>query len=113
MASKRRSGCSIESLITLPLQHPSGLSPSHILLELMEMVRRLTYLVRRGSVSGLSKEIMVFVDPRQEEEYSTILREEVVGRNKEGEEIIDILKQQQSSDCDEWLLMDGDEGKTP
>ncbi|CAL9040531.1 disease resistance protein RGA2-like [Musa acuminata AAA Group] len=84
-----------------------------ILLELKEMVGRLNYLVRRGSVLGLSKEIMESVDPRQEEEeYSTVLREEVVGRNEDVEEIIKMLRQQQSGDCDEWLLIDGDDGKT-
>ncbi|CAL9779717.1 unnamed protein product, partial [Musa acuminata subsp. burmannicoides] len=35
-----------------------------ILSELKEMVRRLNCLVRRGSVLGLSKEIMESVDPR-------------------------------------------------
>ncbi|XP_064937818.1 putative disease resistance protein RGA1 [Musa acuminata AAA Group] len=83
-----------------------------ILLELKEMVRRLNCLVRRGSVLGLSKEILESVDPRQEEEYSTVLREEVVGRNEDVEKIIDILQQQQSGDRDEWLLIDGNNGKT-
>ncbi|URE40019.1 resistance protein [Musa troglodytarum] len=84
-----------------------------ILLELKETVGRLNYLVRRGSVLGLSKEKLESVDPRQEEEeYSTVLREEVVGRNEDVEEIIDILRQQQSGDGVEWLLIDGDEGKT-
>ncbi|CAL9777824.1 unnamed protein product [Musa acuminata subsp. burmannicoides] len=83
-----------------------------ILLELKEMVRRLNCLVRRGSVLGLSKEILESVDPRQEEEYSTVLREEVVGRNEDVEKIIDILQQQQSGDCDEWLLIHGKSGKT-
>ncbi|CAL9165370.1 unnamed protein product [Musa hybrid cultivar] len=83
-----------------------------ILLELKEMVGRLNYLVRRGSVLGLSKEILESVDPRQEEEYSTVLREEVVGRNEDVEKIIDILQQQQSGDCDEWLLIDGKNGRT-
>ncbi|CAL9777771.1 unnamed protein product [Musa acuminata subsp. burmannicoides] len=83
-----------------------------ILLELKEMVRRLNYLVRRGSVLGLSMEKLESVDPRQEEEYSTVLREEVVGRNEDVEKIIDILQRQQSGDCDEWLLIDGEDGRT-
>ncbi|CAL9085286.1 unnamed protein product [Musa acuminata var. zebrina] len=83
-----------------------------ILLELKEMVRRLNCLVRRGSVLGLSKEILESVDPRQEEEYSTVLREEVVGRNEDVEKIIDILQQQQSGDGVEWLLIQGRGGKT-
>ncbi|CAL9168904.1 unnamed protein product [Musa hybrid cultivar] len=83
-----------------------------ILLELKEMVGRLNYLVRRGSVLGLSKEILESVDPRQEEEYSTVLREEVVGRNEDVEEIIKILQQQQSGDGVEWLLIDGGDGRT-
>nr|XP_009416679.1 PREDICTED: putative disease resistance protein RGA4 [Musa acuminata subsp. malaccensis] len=83
-----------------------------ILLELKEMVGRLNYLVRRGSVLGLSKEIMESVDPRQEEEYSTVLREEVVGRNEHVEEIIDSLKQPQSGDCDELQIINDLGGKT-
>ncbi|XP_065025061.1 disease resistance protein RGA2-like [Musa acuminata AAA Group] len=84
-----------------------------ILLELKEMVGRLNYLVRRGSVLGLWKEILESVDPRQEEEYSTVLREEVVGRNEDVEKIIDILQQQQQSgDGVEWLLIDGEDGRT-
>ncbi|CAD5166488.1 unnamed protein product [Musa acuminata subsp. malaccensis] len=83
-----------------------------ILLEFKEMVRRLNYLVRRGSVLGLSKEIMESVDPRQEEEYSTVLRGEVVGRNEDVEEIIKMLRQQQSGDGVEWLLIDGEDGRT-
>ncbi|CAL9165426.1 unnamed protein product [Musa hybrid cultivar] len=83
-----------------------------ILLELKEMVGRLNYLVRRGSVLGLSKEILESVDPRQEEEYSTVLREEVVGRNEDVEKIIDILQQQQSGDSDEWLFIGRGDGRT-
>ncbi|XP_065025065.1 putative disease resistance protein RGA4 [Musa acuminata AAA Group] len=83
-----------------------------ILSELKEMVRRLNYLVRRGSVLGLSKEIMESVDPRQEEEYSTVLKEEVVGRNEHVEEIIDSLKQPQSGDCDELQIINDLGGKT-
>ncbi|URE24533.1 resistance protein [Musa troglodytarum] len=83
-----------------------------ILLELKEMVGRLNYLVRRGSVLGLSKEIMESVDPRQEEEYSSVLRDEVVGRNEDVEEIIKILQQQQSGDCDELQLINDRGGKT-
>ncbi|CAL9168906.1 putative disease resistance protein RGA1 [Musa acuminata AAA Group] len=83
-----------------------------ILLELKEMVGRLNYLVRRGSVLGLSKEIMESVDPRQEEEYSTVLKEEVVGRNEHVEEIIDSLKQPQSGDCDELQIINDLGGKT-
>ncbi|URD72250.1 resistance protein [Musa troglodytarum] len=84
--------------------HPRG--------ELKEMARRLNYLVRRGSLLGLSKEIMESVDPRQEEEYSAVLREEVVGRNEDVEKIINVLQQQQSGDRDEWLLIDGGDGRT-
>ncbi|URD73587.1 resistance protein, partial [Musa troglodytarum] len=83
-----------------------------ILSELKEMVRRLNYLVRRGSLLGLSKEIMESVDPRQEEEYSAVLREEVVGYNEDVEKIINILRQQQFGDCVEWLLIDGGDGRT-
>ncbi|CAL9134445.1 unnamed protein product [Musa textilis] len=83
-----------------------------ILLELKEMVGRLNYLVRSGSVLGLSKEIMESVDPRQEEEYSSVLRDEVVGRNEDVEEIIKILQQQQSGDCDELQLINDRGGKT-
>ncbi|XP_064992429.1 disease resistance protein RGA2-like [Musa acuminata AAA Group] len=54
---------------------------------------------------------MESVDPRQKEEYSTVLREEVVGRNEDVEKIIDILQQQQSGDCVEWLLIEGGDGR--
>ncbi|XP_064941058.1 disease resistance protein RGA2-like [Musa acuminata AAA Group] len=100
-AASNRSICSIRAASRRP-----------ILLKLKEMVGRLKYLGRRGSVLGLSKEILESVDPRQEEEHSTVLREEVVGRDEDVEEIIDILQQQQSGDCDEWLLISGGDGKT-
>ncbi|URE09128.1 resistance protein [Musa troglodytarum] len=67
-----------------------------ILRELKEMGLRLTELVRRGSALDLRKEAMDAMDPC-DEEYSHVLGEEVVGRDKDRDNIIEILQQKQSS----------------
>ncbi|URE44323.1 resistance protein [Musa troglodytarum] len=74
------------------------------LLELVEKARRLNYLLRRQSSLGLRKDMMDSVDPRgEQEEYSTMLREEVVGRDTDVDEIIKILQRQQK-DCRDHAL---------
>ncbi|URE42327.1 resistance protein [Musa troglodytarum] len=76
------------------------------LLELVEKARRLNYLLRRQSSLGLRKDMMDSVDPRgEEEEYSTMLREEVVGRDTDVDEIIKILQRQQKDYRDHALFL--------
>ncbi|URE10792.1 resistance protein [Musa troglodytarum] len=67
-----------------------------ILQELKEMGRRSKELVRRGSALDLRKEAMDAMDPC-DEDYSHVLGEEVVGRDKDRDNIIEILQQKQSS----------------
>ncbi|XP_009420920.2 disease resistance protein RGA2-like [Musa acuminata AAA Group] len=92
----------------LPCSFPEVASRHAILLEMEHKASRLNYLVRRGSSLCLRKEMMDSTYPRREEEegekeYFTILREEVVGRDKKVEKIINKIrrKQQQGSNNDD------------
>ncbi|URE43066.1 resistance protein [Musa troglodytarum] len=100
-------GAAASNLLPCSFPNVDGVASRHaILLELEEEARRLNYLVRRGSSLCLRKEMMDSTYPRREEEdegkkkeYFTILREEVVGRDREVKEIIHEIhgKQQQRS----------------
>ncbi|XP_042423635.1 putative disease resistance protein RGA4 [Zingiber officinale] len=74
----------------------SDIRPTHhrhlILVELKEMLLNLNYLMHRGSRLGLQRESMDSMDPL-EEEYMTILKSEVVGRDEDVDKIIAILQQ--------------------
>ncbi|URE10994.1 resistance protein [Musa troglodytarum] len=81
-----------------------------ILQELKEMGRRSKELVRRGSALDLRKEAMDAMDPC-DEEYSHVLGEEVVGRDKDRDNIVEILQQNQSSSNGEPFVIEiRDEG---
>ncbi|THU48549.1 hypothetical protein C4D60_Mb06t00130 [Musa balbisiana] len=67
-----------------------------ILQELKEMGLRLKELVLRGSALDLRKEMMDAMDPCHEK-YSYVLGDEVVGRDEDRDNIIEILQQNQSS----------------
>ncbi|CAL9761544.1 unnamed protein product [Musa acuminata subsp. burmannicoides] len=67
-----------------------------ILQELKEMGLRLKELVLRGSALDLRKEMMDAMDPC-DEEYSYVLGDEVVGRDEDRDNVIEILQQNQSS----------------
>ncbi|CAL9181657.1 unnamed protein product [Musa hybrid cultivar] len=67
-----------------------------ILQELEEMGLRLKELVRLGSALDLRKEMMDAMDPC-DEEYFYVLGDEVVGRDEDRDNIIEILQQNQSS----------------
>ncbi|XP_018677569.2 putative disease resistance protein RGA4 [Musa acuminata AAA Group] len=67
-----------------------------ILQELKEMGLRLKELVLWGSALDLRKEMMDAMDPC-DEEYSYVLGDEVVGRDEDRDNIIEILQQNQSS----------------
>ncbi|CAL9181681.1 unnamed protein product [Musa hybrid cultivar] len=67
-----------------------------ILQELKEMGLRLKELVLWGSALDLRKEMMDAMDPC-DEEYSYVLGDEVVGRDEDRDNIIEILRQNQSS----------------
>ncbi|THU48573.1 hypothetical protein C4D60_Mb06t00410 [Musa balbisiana] len=67
-----------------------------ILQELKEMGLRLKELVLRGSALDLRKEMMDAMNPC-DEEYSYVLGDEVVGRDEDRDNIIEILQQNQSS----------------
>ncbi|CAL9177944.1 unnamed protein product [Musa hybrid cultivar] len=103
-------GAAASNLLPCSFPNVDRVASRHaILLELEEKARRLNYLVRRGSSLCLRKEMMDSTYPRREEEeeeeeegkkeYFTILREEVVGRDREVEKIIHEIhrKQQQRS----------------
>ncbi|XP_065046396.1 disease resistance protein RGA2-like [Musa acuminata AAA Group] len=64
--------------------------------ELKEMGLRLKELVLWGSALDLRKEMMDAMDPC-DEEYSFVLGDEVVGRDEDRDNIIEILQQNQSS----------------
>ncbi|URE08425.1 resistance protein [Musa troglodytarum] len=82
-----------------------------ILQELKEMGRRSKELVRRGSALDLRKEAMDAMDPC-DEEYSNVLGEEVVGRDKDRDNIVEILQQNQSSSNGEpFVIAIRDEGR--
>ncbi|CAL9117187.1 unnamed protein product [Musa textilis] len=68
----------------------------YILQELKEMGRRLKELVRLGSALDLRKEMMDAMDPC-DEEYSSVLGKEVVGRDEDRENIVEILQRKHSS----------------
>ncbi|URE12476.1 resistance protein [Musa troglodytarum] len=79
--------------------------------ELKEMGRRSKELVRRGSALDLRKEAMDAMDPC-DEEYSNVLGEEVVGRDKDRDNIVEILQQNQSSSNGEPFVIEiRDEGR--
>ncbi|XP_064966455.1 disease resistance protein RGA2-like [Musa acuminata AAA Group] len=67
-----------------------------ILQELKEMGLRLKELVLWGSALDLRKEMMDAMDPC-DEEYSYVLGDEVVGRDEDRDNIVEILQQNQSS----------------
>ncbi|XP_042423201.1 putative disease resistance protein RGA3 [Zingiber officinale] len=68
-----------------------------ILVELKDMACMLNYLVNRGAALGLWVETMDSMDPTHDD-YSAILNEEVIGREEDIDQIIELLQQQQ---CDE------------
>ncbi|URE09846.1 resistance protein [Musa troglodytarum] len=76
-----------------------------ILQELKEMGRRSKELVRRGSALDLRKEAMDAMDPC-DEEYSNVLGEEVVGRDEDRDNIVEILQQNQSSSNGEPFVIE-------
>ncbi|XP_042432494.1 disease resistance protein RGA2-like [Zingiber officinale] len=69
-----------------------------ILLELKETACLLNYLVNRGAALGLWVEMMDSMDPTHDD-YSTILSDEVMGRDEDEDHIIELLQQQQ---CDKY-----------
>ncbi|CAL9117210.1 unnamed protein product, partial [Musa textilis] len=79
-----------------------------ILQELKEMGLRLKELLRRGSALDLRKEMMDAMNPC-DEEYSNVLGDEVVGRDEDRDNIIEILQQNQSSSIGEPFDDDDDE----
>ncbi|URE13735.1 resistance protein [Musa troglodytarum] len=76
-----------------------------ILQELKEMGRRSKELVRRGSALDLRKEAMDAMDPC-DEEYSNVLGKEVVGRDEDRDNIVEILQQNQSSSNGEPFVIE-------
>nr|XP_018677569.1 PREDICTED: putative disease resistance protein RGA3 [Musa acuminata subsp. malaccensis] len=91
-----------------------------ILQELKEMGLRLKELVRRGPALDLRKEMMDAMDPC-DEEYFYVLGDEVVGRDEDRDNIVEILQQNQSSSNgepfviqihDEWPFGSLSTGKT-
>ncbi|CAL9761578.1 unnamed protein product [Musa acuminata subsp. burmannicoides] len=76
-----------------------------ILQELEEMGLRSKELVRMGSALDLRKEMMDAMDPC-DEEYSYVLGEEVVGRDEDRDNIIEILRQNQSSSNGEPFIIE-------
>ncbi|CAL9117188.1 unnamed protein product [Musa textilis] len=75
-----------------------------ILQELKEMGLRWKELVRRGSALDLRKEAMDAMDPC-DEDYSHVLGEEVVGRDEDRDNIIEILQRKHSSGNSEPLVI--------
>ncbi|KAG6475565.1 hypothetical protein ZIOFF_064793 [Zingiber officinale] len=67
-----------------------------ILLELKQTACLLNYLVKGGIALGLRMEMMDSMDPNHDD-YAAILNEEVIGRDEDEDQIIDLLQQQQ---CD-------------
>ncbi|XP_074567060.1 putative disease resistance protein At3g14460 [Curcuma longa] len=67
-----------------------------ILLELKETACLLNYLVKRGTTFGLWVEMMDSMDPSHDD-YAAILNEDVIGREEDEDQIIELLQQQQ---CD-------------
>ncbi|XP_065032239.1 disease resistance protein RGA2-like [Musa acuminata AAA Group] len=82
-----------------------------ILQELKEMGLRLKELVLWGSALDLRKEMMDAMDPC-DEEYSYVLGDEVVGRDEDRDNIIEILQQNQSSNNngEPFVIVIHDEG---
>ncbi|CAL9083848.1 unnamed protein product [Musa textilis] len=81
-----------------------------ILQELKETGLRLKELVRRGSALDLRKEMLDAMDPC-DEEYSYVLGDEVVGRDEDRDNIVEILQQKQSSGNGEpFVIVIHDEG---
>ncbi|CAL9117186.1 unnamed protein product [Musa textilis] len=82
----------------------------YILQELKEMGLRLKELVLRGSALDLRKEMMDAMDPC-DEEYSYVLGDEVVGRDEDIDNIVEILQHKQSSsDGEPFVIVIHDEG---
>ncbi|CAL9117209.1 unnamed protein product [Musa textilis] len=81
-----------------------------ILQELKEMGLRWKELVRRGSALDLRKEAMDAMDPC-DEDYSHVLGEEVVGRDEDRDNIVEILQRKHSSSNGEPFVIEiRDEG---
>ncbi|XP_065011410.1 disease resistance protein RGA2-like [Musa acuminata AAA Group] len=84
-----------------------------ILHEFKEMGLRLKELVLRGSALDLRKEMMDAMDPC-DEEYSYVLGDEVVGRDEDRDNIIEIIQQNQSSSNGEpFVIVIHDESSSP
>ncbi|WOL04901.1 disease resistance protein RGA3 [Canna indica] len=66
-----------------------------LLLELKEMAKKLNYLVNRALSFDLRKEMMESMDPRQEE-FATLLENEVVRRDKDKDNITKMFQGQQN-----------------
>ncbi|XP_042426322.1 disease resistance protein RPS4-like [Zingiber officinale] len=64
-----------------------------ILVELKEILCHLNSLVLRGSAMGLRRDLMASMNPLRED-YSIVLKNEVVGREEELEKLIAIFEQQ-------------------
>ncbi|XP_042426592.1 disease resistance protein RGA2-like isoform X2 [Zingiber officinale] len=91
-----------------------------ILVELKEMLCDLNSLVLRGSAMGLPRDPMGSMNPLRED-YSIVLKNEVVGRHEDLEKLIEIFQQQlvpSNNNGDDYnpfvIVIDGEErvGKT-
>ncbi|KAG6488304.1 hypothetical protein ZIOFF_057064 [Zingiber officinale] len=92
-----------------------------ILVELKEMLCDLNSLALRGSAMGLPRDPMGSMNPLRED-YSIVLKNEVVGRHEDLEKLIEIFQQQQlvpsNNNGDDYnpfvIVIDGEErvGKT-
>ncbi|URE24066.1 resistance protein [Musa troglodytarum] len=81
-----------------------GASRHAILLELNDKATRLNILVSRARGLNLRKELMDSMDPC-EAEFSTILKDEIVGRDEDIEKIIETIRQQQQESTDSVPLI--------
>ncbi|KAG6484289.1 hypothetical protein ZIOFF_061085 [Zingiber officinale] len=88
-----------------------------ILVELKEMLCDLNSLVLRGSAMGLPRDPMGSMNPLRED-YSIVLKNEVVGRHEDLEKLIEIFQQQQlvpsNNNGDDYnpfvIVIDGQKG---
>ncbi|WOL05044.1 hypothetical protein Cni_G13767 [Canna indica] len=87
--------CSLLPLCSASPNVPDDAFRQALMLELTEMVNNLNCLVNRASLLDLRKEKMESMDPRQEE-FATVLENEVVGRDDDKNNLIEKLKGQEN-----------------